>query len=261
MEEMKKLAYAELDKRISSAVSQIAKLESDLKALREAKTQKIVEETTPQIVDDGIDFSLEDFQEFLALKRNKLEDKKAKSQKKLRSKKISPQENVDNQNNVANISVPVTESDTEVVTAVVTDKNIVTNISVPVPESDAEVTTDDVNAKNNVVNNSTPVTKNYPLNAFDEEKIFSASLPNNENLKNFFDRAKKLAIDKQLNKNEIVDFFRKANFSLSSVSDNEILEACAEYENSKRENETPPLYSDVRKKMQYSDQQIINEAF
>ena len=260
MEELKKLAYAELDKRISSAVSQIAKLDSDLKALREAKTQKIVEETTPQIVDDGIDFSLEDFQEFLALKRNKLEDKKVKSQKKLRSKKISPQENVAEKNDVVNNSVPVPENDVEVVADDVDVKNDVVNFSTSVPESDAEVTTAVVDDKNNVANISAPVTKKYPPNAFDEEKIFSASLPNDENLKNFFDRAKKLGIDKRLDKNEIADFFLKANFSLGSVSDKEISDACTEYENSKRENNAPGRYSEVQKEMK-SDQQILNEAF
>ena len=99
IKEVKKLSYADIDSLISKNESQIdaniskikpfqdeiSRLESEIKTLREVKSQKIIDDSKQSIVDSKIDFSLEDFQEFLLSK--KIDERKTKPTKKIRNKK------------------------------------------------------------------------------------------------------------------------------------------------------------------------------
>lgn len=86
-EDLKEWSYAEFDSAISHNENEIARLQSETKTLREAKSQKILKESMPMISESKIDFSLADFQEFLQLKRKIDGDSKIVKQKKYRSKK------------------------------------------------------------------------------------------------------------------------------------------------------------------------------
>ena len=92
--EMKKLSYDELDGKAAMLKSEIFALnfkvkkiqeeisrrESALKKLREVKWQKVCEDMKVQIIDSDVDFSIDDLQKFLQVK--KVDTKKTSKPKK-----------------------------------------------------------------------------------------------------------------------------------------------------------------------------------
>ena len=70
LNEVKNWSYDELDKSISFNKDEISRLESEIKMLREVKSQKTMADSLTMITDFGIDFSLADLQEFLQSKKN-----------------------------------------------------------------------------------------------------------------------------------------------------------------------------------------------
>ena len=77
LNEIKNWSYDEFDKTIDFDKKEIArmnteitKLESEIKMLREVKSQKTMTDSLKMITDLGIDFSLTDLQAFLQSKKN-----------------------------------------------------------------------------------------------------------------------------------------------------------------------------------------------
>jgi len=97
--QLKKLSYDEIDFAISNRQAEIdanfskikpfqdeiSRLDSEIKNLRDVKSQKIIDDSKQVIIDSQIDFSLEDFQQFLLSKKNL----KVTSNKKILNKKNS----------------------------------------------------------------------------------------------------------------------------------------------------------------------------
>jgi len=67
---VKNWSYDELDNAIIFSKKEIARLESEIKLLREVKSQKTMTDSLAMITDFGIDFSLADLQAFLSSRRN-----------------------------------------------------------------------------------------------------------------------------------------------------------------------------------------------
>ena len=70
LHDVKNWAYDKLDNSIIFTKKEIMKLESQLKMLREVKSQKMMTDSLAMITDFGIDFSLADLQAFLTSRRN-----------------------------------------------------------------------------------------------------------------------------------------------------------------------------------------------
>ena len=70
LKEIENWTYEKFDHAINFNKTEITKLESEIKKLREVKSKKTMEDSLAMITDSGIDFSLEDLQAFLQSKKN-----------------------------------------------------------------------------------------------------------------------------------------------------------------------------------------------
>lgn len=100
IKDIKKMSYDEIDAAISNRQAEIeaniskmkpfqdeiSRLEFEIKNLCEVKSQKIIDDSKQSIVDSKIDFSLEEFQQFLLSKKVSEKNLKAKSAKKMTTK-------------------------------------------------------------------------------------------------------------------------------------------------------------------------------
>ena len=70
LKEIENWTYEKFDHAINFNKTEITKLESEIKKLREVKSKKTMEDSLAMITDSGIDFSLEDLQAFLQSRKN-----------------------------------------------------------------------------------------------------------------------------------------------------------------------------------------------
>ena len=70
LNEIKNWSYEKLDHTITFNKTEIARLENEIKMLREVKSKKTMEDSLAMITDSGINFSLEDLQAFLQSRKN-----------------------------------------------------------------------------------------------------------------------------------------------------------------------------------------------